>query len=219
MNMKFKDWMNALLIIIILILNYNCNQSKIDSTKLANEFYELNKDKNFDELFDVSIGGGRINSVYIDSINQYELFFKTIALYDIKSDGYITIPFFIDTTNETKDSIFKNLDNQTKIFLFDKFGATSEMDLFNSYFKYLNKVIVQYNQIETPKWYSYKNVATMGNSRLGRFIIFSLNTPNKIVRCYYIKDFNSLSKYWSNYFKEINKLENNKWYWDQIEIN
>ena len=114
---------------------------------------------------------------------------------------------------------FKNLDNQTEIFLFDKFGATSEMDLFDSYFKYLNKVIVQYNQIETPKWYSYKNVATMGNSRLGRFIIFSLNTPNKIVRCYYIKDFNSLSKYWSNYFKEINKLENNKWYWDQIEIN
>ncbi len=48
----------------------SCDQKQPDSYKLCKDFYQLNKDKSFEGLYDVSIGTSRVMNVYDKSSNQ-----------------------------------------------------------------------------------------------------------------------------------------------------
>ncbi|WP_139125855.1 hypothetical protein [Arcticibacter eurypsychrophilus] len=142
------------------------------------------------------------------------LFFKTIAVYDLKTNEYITIPVFKKAaTLAEKDSTFKSFAQKTKGFLLDKLKA-SDNQLFEAYLNYTNMVLGKYYELKTPKWFSSKNVIIEGDPSVGKFITFTLNTPQKICKCYFVSGKSSLTKCWSEHFSKINKLDNTNWYYE-----
>lgn len=199
------------LFFLSMIIFISCNNMpKKDSSKLCTEFYQLNKGKSFDYLFDVTIGTSRVQSIYDENLNKYDLMFKTIGIYDVEAMGYVTVPIFNSRVSESEfDSTFQNFNQQTKDLLSVKLGFGSQKKLFTSYIDFIDRTLEQYYKIETPKWYSGKNVIVEGNPTLGKFITFTLNDK---CNCYYLKDPNSLSQYWFEYFKKLNKLDSNWFY-------
>lgn len=191
-----------------------CSQKQMDTNKLCKEFYQLNKGKDFDGLFDVSIGSGRVSSVFDESTNQYDLIFKSIAVFDTTSKDYIILPVFKrEGTLAEKDSVFKSIKPEVKNFLMRKLSVTHEAGLFDSYVEYVDKVYEKYYSITTPKFFSYKNIVLEGNPRVGKFVTFELTEKIKI---YYVADSNSLTQYWIKHFSKLNKLDSN-WFYEVTE--
>ena len=196
------------------ILVSSCNNMDSDNTHLCKEFYKLNEGKIFDRLFDVSIGNGRVTSIYDPKSNKYDLYFKTIGVFNSDTKEYINLPVFDKkATLSGMDSAFKCCNQKTKDFLSNKLQVNSESDLFNAYVGYVNLVLKQYYEIETPDGYSSNNIIIDGNPILGEFITFKLNEKCK---CYYLESPHSLNQYWSDYFKKLNKLDS-KWYYEIVK--
>lgn len=201
----------------IIFITSGCSQKKIDPSKLCREFYQLNKNKTFDCLYDVYIGG-RVISIYDKSSNQYEEFPKRIEVYDFKSKEYIIIPIYKKgATLIEKDSIYKEYDPKIYTFLADKLKITSQKELFEAYIKYVDSVLSKYYDIETPKWYSNKRVIIDGTPQFGKFLTFTLNTSTNKCKVYYLADRTSLSPYWIRHFDKIQKLDSN-WYYEIMPI-
>ena len=187
-----------------------CSQKQMDTNRLCKEFYQLNKGKDFDGLFDVSIGSGRVTSIYDESTNQYDLIFKAIAVFDTTSKSYVTLPVFKrEASLSEKDSVFKSIKPEVINFLIHKLSVTSEAGLFDSYVKYVGGVYEKYYSIATPKFFSYKNIVLEGNPQVGKFVTFELTENIKI---YYVADSNSLTEYWTKHFSKLNKLDSNWFY-------
>jgi hypothetical protein len=191
-------------LLIFAILLSGCAQKKVSSLSLCEQFYELNKGKNFQGLFDVGIGDvGRVSNEYDEKKNKYHLKFKLIAVYDTALGDYFTIRVFRKNASlAEQDSAFQKISPKSKMLLIGKLGGTHE-SLFDSYVFYVNKIYDKYYSIKTPKHYSNNNVALQGNPSLGKFIEFKL-TDNVLV--YYVDDFSSLNSFWSEYFKTLKKL-------------
>jgi len=195
---------------ILFVSAVNCSQKEMDPKELCEEFYQLNKDRSFDGLFDVSIGSGRVLSVYDKSANQYDLAFKAISVFDTIQKNYVNLLVFKrEASLSEKDSVFEKIEPGVRDFLARKFRVQSE-DLFDSYVKYVDNLYMKYDVIKTPEWFNYKDVVVEGNPSLGKFITFTLNEKVKV---YYLADQSSLSQYWSKHFKEISKI-NEEWYYE-----
>jgi len=195
--------MKANCLLFFLICLFSCNQKQSSSQKLCNDFYALNKSNSFEGLFDVYIGG-RTKSIYDGSVNQYELVFTHIGIFDVDSNTFITVPVFgMKSSLAEKQKAFDLCDQNVKSFLLRKLD-TSENELFESYVDYIKRILNAYNTIKVPAYHNNKNVILEASRpTLGKFIIFHLDTRCK---CYYVKDQNSLNEYWSAYFKKINNI-------------
>lgn len=191
-----------------------CNSVERNSTSLCKEFYSLNNKKMFNELYNVVIGKGRVSSVYNATFKQYDLIFKYIDVFDSANSEFVTLPILDHWESISEfDSIFRTFSPQEKDFLLNKFGNISQKELFISYSKYVRNILKTYYQIETPKWFSSRNVVIDGNPLLGKFITFTLSNNCK---CYFLENPNTLNPYWSNYFKKLNKLDAH-WYFETNE--
>lgn len=186
----------------------SCSHREIDSYQLCKEFYELNKQKSFDGLYDVSIGVGRTSAEYAESSRQYDLLFNSIAVFDEESKQHITIPVFKRGASLAKqDSIFRNIKPEVKEFLARKLG-TIDSSLFDSYVKYIDDVYQKYYDITTPTDNNYKNVVMESHPRTGKFLTFVLNDKAKV---HYVADSSTLNEYWSKRFQTLRSLGAN-WY-------
>lgn len=190
--------MNRVLILVFgfFTIFSSCMQKEIDDEKLCTKFFELNKGKSFDILYDVAIGGRRGKSIYDKSTNKYEYTFNTIDVYDAKSDEFLMLPIYRkNATLAEKDSVQENLSEKVKNYLLIKYGIDSKIS--KSYIKYIDKLLIQYYNIEIPNELGFKNVVIEGHPRSGEFITFTLNDTCKV---YYLKDNSEVSDYWkSNY--------------------
>lgn len=212
--MGIKNYKMVHLALGIVVFMSSCSQKEMDPHKLSKEFYQLNKGKDLDGLFDVSIGSGRVTSVYDESLNQYDLIFNTIAVFDTTSKNYVTLPVFKREASLTeKDSVFRRIKPEVKDFMIHKLAVTSEAGLFDSYVEYVGMVYEKYYNIATPKFFGYKNIVLGGNPRIGKFITFELTEKVKV---YYMADPNSLTEYWTKHFSKLNKLDDN-WFYEIAE--
>ena len=192
------------------VLISSCSQKEINPYSICKEFYQLNKSKDFDGLFDVSIGVDRVRSVYNDSLKKYDLIFNTIEVFDSVSQNYIMLPVYKRGASlAKKDSLFKKIRPEVKKFLTSKLAVTSSSMLFDSYVKYVDKLFQKYYSISTPESNSHTNVVLEGHPPIGRFITFPLDEG---VNIYYVGDTNSLTAYWTKYFSELNKFDDNWFY-------
>lgn len=202
MGIKFSKTITFALVLAMLMSR--CSQKEIASNKLCDEFYQLNKSRDFEGLFDVNIGSGRVMNVYDESANRYDLIFNTIAVFDTVSNEYFILPVFKKGASQVqKDSAFNKVPSESRSFLIRKLGTTSE-ELFDNYVLYVNKVYDKYYSIKAPKSYSGKNVPLQGNPSLGKFIKFTLNDK---VNIYYVADASTLNDYWSKRFNSVHRLD------------
>ncbi len=186
----------------------SCTSKEIDPYVLCREFYQLNKNKNFTGLFDVTIGVRRVGQVFSDSLNQYELVFNTIEVFDPITQNHKTLPVFKRGTSlAEKDSIFRRIQPDTKNFLMTRLEVSSEVFLFDSYVTFVDTIYKNYYNVVTPKSYSLKNVVLEGHPSGGKFISFPLMEG---VDIYYLEDPNSLTEYWKTYFGKLDKFDD---YW------
>lgn len=200
--------------LILFVLFTSCSDKQMDNRMLCLKFIELNKSKNFDNLYDVAIGGRRIKSIFDKSSNQYEYVFNSIDVYDNDSDEFLMLPFFKkDATLVEKESSFKNTSQEVKSYLSKKYKVGTDPEILNAFIDFVEKIYSEYYNIETPSELGFKNVQVEGNPRLGRFITFTLNEKCKV---YYLADTSTLTEYWRTYFDEkLNKIDE-KWYYEVI---
>lgn len=192
------------------MITFGCSHREIDSYQLCKDFYELNKRKNFDGLYDVSIGVGRTSAKYSASSKQYDLFFNTIAVFDEESKGHRTIPVFKRGASlAERESSFQKITPEAKEFLVRKLG-TIDSSLFDSYVKYIDDVYERYYDITTPANNNYKNVVMESHPRLGKFLTFALNDKAKVHYIHCV-DSSALNEYWPKYFRTLRPLGEN-WY-------
>jgi hypothetical protein len=193
-----------IVVLIFAIIAQGCSEKRVSPLSLCEQFYELNKNQNFEGLFDVGIGGvGRVTNEYDDQRNKYHLKFNLIAVYDTTLGDYFTIRVFRKNASLVEqDSAFQKISPKSKMLLIRKLGVTDEK-LFDSYVFFVNKIHDKYFSIKTPILYSNENVALQGNPSLGKFIEFKL-TDNVLV--YYVDDFSSLDSFWSKRFNTLKKL-------------
>ena len=165
-----------MLLLSFFIILSSCTKKEIDSEKLCVKFLELNKDKKFEILFDVAIGGRRGKSIYDESTNQYEYIFNSIDVYDSRLDKFLMIPIFKrDATLSEKEVVFENLSKEAKKYILTKYGidSNSSSEIFNSYTNFIELVHTRYYDIETPAELGFKNILIEGHPQSGKFIIFS----------------------------------------------
>ena len=202
----------ALLSVVVLLVN--CVQKKMDASRLCMEFYQLNKNKNFDGLFDVAIAKDRVKSVYNDSLRQNEMFFNWIAVFDSDSGFYVRVPVFrrgADIIN--KKSVFRSLTPSVRRFLTAKLSVKSDTAaLYDSYVNYIESTYAKYYGIAVPPENNNKNIGIEGNPMVGKFITFDLTKTAKV---YYLADKSSPNEYWSTHFNKITKIDQN-WYYEVV---
>jgi len=198
----------------LFIVLSSCSQKKVCNERLCIRFIELNKGKNFDGLYDVAVGGRRVNCIYDESSNRYEIVFIVIDVYDYKSDEFFMLPLFKrDATMTEMDSAFNKVCQVAKIFLSEKYDISSETEIFDSYIDYVKMFYVKYDNIEVPKDLGSTNVLIEGHPRTGKFITFFLREECIV---YYLADSSTLNEYWKKYFKKLNKLDD-KWYFEVVK--
>jgi hypothetical protein len=186
-----------------------CVTREMDSCQECKEFCELNSHKNFDGLYDVSIGVRRVSAEYDDSLNQNHLIFNSIEVFDVNSKKDVTIPVFKRGASLTEqDSIFNRIKPGVKEFLEQKLGYPADSILFESYVQYINDIYQKYYSIEVPADNNYKNIILESHPRTGKFITFVLNDRAKV---YYVADSATLNEYWSKRFSTLTKLRKG-WY-------
>lgn len=193
-----------------LTINVNCKQPQVSQNELCYQFYKLNKDIEFQELYSLNIGG-RYNSEFDKIANQYNLSFNYVEDYDLKASQFITIPVFFRWSNDVEKKIaFNKCSTEVKEYLKEKFKSVSDSDLFLSYVNYVERILKEYYNIKTPSFYNNKSVATEGNPSLGKFITFKLSDKT---RCFYLRERIGLSPYWLNFFSKAKKFSDH-WYYE-----
>lgn len=192
------------------IITFSCSDRKIDSYQLCKEFYELNRQKSFDGLYDVSIGTGRRSFKDAESSKQSDMVFYTIAVFDEESKQHTTIPVFKRGASfAEQESSFRKITPEGKEFLVRKLG-TIDSSLFDSYVKYIDDVYQKYYDITIPTEFNCKNVVMESHPRIGKFLTFVLNDKTKVHYIHYV-DSSALNEYWPKYFRTLRSLGAN-WY-------
>lgn len=210
--MRIKEDSMFMLILGFLIMFSSCEQKQFDNVALCKEFYELNKGKDFEGLFDIAMGGRRGESIFDESSRQYFFVFYQIDIYDTKSEKFNVLPIFKrGASSIEQDSAFIQVSSEAINILSRKHGDTlSRRELLLPYVEYINMLYEKYDNIKTPQLHSSRNVVVEGIPSSGKFIRFTLNDNCKV---YYLADRSSLTKYWQKHFDKINKLDEN-WYYE-----
>ncbi|MDW3193112.1 MAG: hypothetical protein R8G66_12140 [Cytophagales bacterium] len=178
---------------------------------LCQEFYLLNKDKNFSNLLDVAIGGRRGKSEYDKDLNKYEYNFYQIDLYDKGLQQFVVIPVYKKgATFSEKRSFFSQLSNEGHNVLSKKMTTDLDSVSFDAYVANVDQIYEDYYNIRTPVNYNFKNVIVEGNPSSGSFITFILRDTCKV---YYVLDRNDLDERWKRRFLKMEKLGSN-WYYE-----
>jgi hypothetical protein len=212
--MGIESYRRLQIVLAISVTMSSCSQKEINQYELCEEFYELNKGKDFDGIYDVSIGVRRTSAEYDESSNQNHLIFNSIEVFDAESKKDITIPVFkMGASLAEQDSIFRKIKPEVKEFLVRKLGDPVDSVLFDSYIRYISDVYQKYYDITAPTNNNYKNIVVESHPRTGKFITFILNDRAKV---YYVADSTTLNEYWSKRFNTLKRLDKD-WYCEVTE--
>ncbi len=145
-------------IIAISLFLVSCKSSelKLDPFELCSEFYELNKDVNFDGLINVQILGIREHSEFDKSSGKYNRIPVVIGVNDSISKENIEFPSFSKDANlEEKKLFFARCDSSCIRYLKSKYKIISNDDIFRFYVKEIELIYSDYYQIKVPNELPY----------------------------------------------------------------
>lgn len=194
----------------LFLILLSCSGDHTSNDNLPFDFYKLNKDKNFDELFNVIISTRSMKA----TLNPKPLsasYYK-ISYFDSLINDYILFPIVKYPFNKSAITFsFERCDEKCKEFLRRKYNLNTNNEILSKYIELIGRIINEYHQIGVPEYYAYKAVFQVsGNPKLGSFIQFKLN--EKTI-CFYLKNNPTIKhKYWKEMFSSIKKIDDN-WYY------
>ncbi len=153
--MKHRYIIIFILFCFLLALS-GCTEN-IDETILCNDFYELNKNRSFEELSDLSVVTR--GSKYDPGINQYQFLFYVISIYDSIKPGYVSLPIFNSGFDqERRVFALEQCDYDCINILKRKYKIENEHDLLIALEDYSNKIQWAYKGILLPNYSVYASV-------------------------------------------------------------
>ena len=188
------------------------NEQKIDAFKLCSEFYELNKDMDFDGLFNVGILVIRERSEFNDSTLKYIRIPSAIAIYDTISKEYINLPAFSWNADiKEKKLPFVRCDYSCIAYLDNKYKMQSDDIVFEYYVKEIESIYSKYLKIKVPEVLPYTNIKLDGSGDYITFVLYENEEKGIYYSCYYATD--TLFFYHrKSYFKRLSKFDGHWWY-------
>jgi len=218
MEIKTNRIIYFIFIVGLFLVSCEPNRQKLDPVKLCYEFYELNKDANFEGLFNVQILGIREHSeLFDDSTLKYNRTPAVIIVNDSISKEYIKLPSFSRNADVRERELrFARCDSSCITYLKNKYNIHSSDSIFEFYIQEIESIYLNHYQIRVPDILPYINIESNGNGNYIEFVLYK-NEEKKInYRCYYIKDtISSSNDRMKDYFNSLPKFDEH-WCYDVI---
>lgn len=208
--------MYLIFIISLFLVSCKPKEQKLDPLNVCSKFYELNKDLNFNELFNVHILGIREHSEYDNSVQKikYNRIPVVIGIDDPISKKNIKLPVFSKNADlEEKKIFFARCDSSHIEYIKSKYKIISKDDIFKSYTREVESIYSSYYQIKVPDELPYKNIEVIGCNNYIEFILYKDEEKMINYRCYYVKNTIFTNDRRSEYFNKLPKFDNH-WYYD-----
>ena len=181
------------------------NEQKIDAFKLCSEFYELNKDMDFDGLFNVRIFGSRDSSKFNDSTLKYNRIPAFIGIYDSISKEHINLPSFSrNADRKEKRLFFARCSYSCIVYLENKYKMYS---LFTRYEKEIEFIYSIYYKIKVPRVLPYTNIELIGEGNYIEFVLYKNEEKGIKYSCYYVADTLFSNDIRKNYINSLPKFD------------
>ena len=211
-----------ILIIFLRFFSLYANDSyktKLDNDKLGFEFYRLNKDINFNILFDVNMGD-RIWIKY-DQNNQFVRVFNGIRVHDV----YCALFDSLADIQEQKDCYQNRLLPEAKQMLMTYYNSIiNSVDTFYVYKNFVNSFYDEYYKIQMPVFSPCKNALIYTNPSHGRHIQFLLDVKSKknffygLIVYYFPDEIILTNEYWANKISSMKRIAPHWYYKEDVPM-
>lgn len=214
MEIKIGNIKYFVFIMCLLFVSCQSNERKLDPLKLCTEFYELNKDLNFDGLFNVQILGIRDHSVFNDSTLKYSYIPFYIGINDSVSKNNIKLPVFSKNAElEEQKLFFARCDSSHTSYLKSKYKIDLNDDVFKFYIKEVESIYSNYSRIEVPDELPCTNIELLGRDNYIEFVLYENEEKRIRYSCYFVKDAIFSNDKRKDYFKKLPKFDEH-WYYE-----
>lgn len=213
MEIKISNIKYFAFIMCLFFVSCKSNDRKLDPLKLCSEFYELNKDLNFNGLFNMQILGIRDYAAYNDSTPKYERIPVVIEIHDSISKEYIKLPVFSKNAElEEQKLFFARCDSAHTSYLKSKYKIDSNDDVFKFYIKEIESIYSNYSRIKVPDELAYTNIALLGSDNYIEFILYRNDEKRIRYSCYFVKDTIFSNDKKKDYFKKLPRFDEHWFY-------
>ena len=201
------------LIIGLFFISCESNEKKIDPLELCTEFYELNKESNFDDLYYMSIPGARQYSEYDSENNKITIIPLYVNIKDTIADTFINLPVFKNGADITEQRRFFARCDVTDIeYLIRKYDLDSFANISDFYEKEVESIYSQYSRIKVPKILNQTNVPIRGRGNDIEFILYKNDDKKIKYSCYHVRDTVFSNNNLKNHFKTLPQFDEH-WYY------
>lgn len=207
------------LLILLCLLCISCSSGTkkfIDAAQLYQDFYEMNKENDFEGLYNLDILGIRDEIKFNPISNKYILKPSCIGIRDSFGNFEICLPFFSkDANKEEIRASYSRLKRADSIYLINKYKETDSAMLFNNYTNEVKTINSNYEKIKVPNSLPQANIKIRGHINYIVFYLYENKEEQLLYRCYYLKDTTVINKKNNIDFRKKSKIDSN-WYHDVI---
>ena len=214
-NLKCGYFMLVLISGMFSLLCIECNSQEkvIDPKQLCFEFYKLNKEITFGDLYYMVIPGARQYSEYDSKKNEITIIPVYINIKDTINNTHINLPVFKDGADKTEQERFFARCRVPDIeYLIRKYNLNSFATVSEFYVKEVNSIYSQYNRIKVPKILHQTRIPIEGNGNYIEFILYKNDDKKIKYSCYYVRDTIFSNDNLKNYFKTLPQFDEH-WYY------
>jgi len=215
-DMKCKHFVFVLVLGMFSFLCASCDSEDeiIDPRQVCFEFYELNKNLNFENLYYMNIPCVRQYLEYDSKKNEYVVIPVFVCITDtVNDDSHILLPVFKDGADNTKQHRSFALCNVAAMeYLKRKYDLAPIANVFDFYAKEVNDIYRQYNNIKVPRALHKRNVFIEGRGNYIKFILHKDEEKKIEYSCYYVRDTIFSNDNLKNYFKTLPQFDEH-WYY------
>lgn len=198
----------------LLFVSCKPNEKKMNPLTLCSEFYELNKELDFNGLFNVQILGIRDYSIKSDSTLKYQRVPVVIGINDSISKENLKLPVFSRNAELDEQKLFfARCDSSVITYLKNKYKIASNDTVFRYYIEEVESIYSNYSKIKVPEELPYTNIQLIGHNNYIEFVLYKDKEKKINYRCYFVKDTIFSNEKLGGYFKELPKFDNN-WSYD-----
>lgn len=203
------------ILISFLFISCSSKEKQIKAIDLYHNFYDMNKDNNFERLFSLDILGIRDKVEFNYTTNKYIYIPSCIGIKDSLDRMLTCLPSFPRNANLDEIRIYYNrIGNSDSIYLLNKYKNEINSTLFNNYILEIKSIYSEYYKIKVPAMLSQENIKTKGYNSFIVFYLYENKDHNLLYRCYYLRDSTSFHNNKIN-LKDMVKINSN-WYHDKI---
>ncbi|MDR2841335.1 MAG: hypothetical protein LBV75_08805 [Paludibacter sp.] len=214
-NFRHLSTVNIIIYSSVVLFYLACNapKSEINPEQLCREFYELNKNTNFDSLCNFQILGIREYSEYDNKSNKIHRIPILIQIKDTIENVYLVFPVFKKGANEEEKKIFFSRCKTDDVeYLIRKYKLSSRDSVFDSYVKEVETMYAQYDKIKVPDILHTTNIELHGSGNYIEFVLYKSEEEKIKYSCYYVKNTVFANDRLSDYFNKLPKFDEH-WYY------